>query len=94
MTIHVNLGEARARLSQLVAASLRGEQVILARAGKPLAQIVGLETAPAQTVDRARRMKAFIGSFRTSFPAEADALFDTPEFGDTELDGFEATLKP
>ncbi len=36
MTIHVNIGEAKTRLSELIAASERGEEVIIARAGKPV----------------------------------------------------------
>lgn len=53
MTIHVNIGEAKARLSELVAASLRGEEVILARAGEPKVRLVALPKAAAQ--DRGER---------------------------------------
>jgi prevent-host-death family protein len=55
MTIHVNIGEAKARLSELVAASLRGEEVILARAGEPKVKLVALPEAAAQ--DRAGRRR-------------------------------------
>ena len=47
MTIHVNIGEAKTRLSELVAAVERGEEVILQRAGEPKARIVGIEDAGA-----------------------------------------------
>lgn len=40
MTIHVNIGEAKTRLSELVAASERGEEVVIARAGKPAVKLV------------------------------------------------------
>ncbi len=39
---HVNIGEAKKRLSELVAAILRGEEVILSRAGKAVARITTL----------------------------------------------------
>ena len=45
MTIHVNIAEAKARLSSLVEASLRGEEVILAKAGEPKVRLVALPEA-------------------------------------------------
>lgn len=39
-----NVAEAKATLSQLLDAALAGEQVIVARAGKPLVRLVPLET--------------------------------------------------
>lgn len=47
MTIHVNIGEAKTRLSELVAAALRGEEVVLQKAGEPKAKIVAIEDAGA-----------------------------------------------
>ena len=45
MTIH-NVAEAKAHLSQLLEAALKGEDVIVARAGKPLVRLVPVN-APA-----------------------------------------------
>ena len=45
MTIHVNIGEAKAKLSSLVEASLRGEEVILAKAGEPKVRLVAIPEA-------------------------------------------------
>ncbi len=42
MTIHVNIGEAKTRLSELVAAVERGEEVVLQRAGTPKAKIIAI----------------------------------------------------
>jgi prevent-host-death family protein len=42
MTITVNIAEAKAKLSALIEAVERGEEVILARAGKPVARIAPL----------------------------------------------------
>ena len=47
MTIHVNIGEAKTRLSELIAAVLRGEEVVLRKAGVPTARIVAIEDAGA-----------------------------------------------
>jgi prevent-host-death family protein len=42
MTIYVNIGQAKTRLSELVAAVERGEEIILQRAGTPAAKIVAI----------------------------------------------------
>ena len=91
MGIHVNIGEAKDKLSQLVAASLRGEEVILARAGKPVARIVGLEDAVAEVAaaERAKRAAAWdacFGSLAGKFPPSASNIFLEPSFTEEELD--------
>jgi prevent-host-death family protein len=47
MAVQMNIAEAKAKLSALVDAALKGEEVVLARGGKPVAKIVSLESAPA-----------------------------------------------
>ena len=39
----VNLHDARAHLSRLIAAAQEGEEVVIARKGKPVARLVALE---------------------------------------------------
>lgn len=51
MAIHVNIGEAKTRLSQLIAAVERGEEVILQRAGQPKARLVGIDQASEAKLD-------------------------------------------
>jgi prevent-host-death family protein len=46
MTRTVNVHEAKTQLSRLLQAVERGETVIIARAGKPVARLVGAEEAP------------------------------------------------
>jgi len=93
MGIHVNIGEAKTRLSELVAASLRGEEVTLAKAGKPVARIVALEDGKAlEQAERAAKFKAWMGSLEGVFPESAGDLFLEPEYSDEELDAFEAKL--
>jgi len=48
MTTH-NVADAKAHLSQLLDAALKGEDVIVARAGKPLVRLVPVK-APAARV--------------------------------------------
>jgi antitoxin (DNA-binding transcriptional repressor) of toxin-antitoxin stability system len=55
MTIHVNIGEAKTRFSELCAAALRGEEVIVQNAGVPKLKLVPLQLA--MDVDRAERRK-------------------------------------
>ena len=72
MTIHVNIAEAKAKLSSLVAASLRGEEVILSKAGTPKVRLVPLPEAVK--VDREARWRRLEELF-----AQADALPDRGE---------------
>ena len=68
MTIHVNIGDAKARLSELIAAALRGEEVVLDRAGVPQVRIVPVEDAAraAREAVAKRRIAAF-GMFKDAY---------------------------
>ena len=46
MTIHVNIAEAKAKLSALIEAAARGEEVIIAKAGEPVARLQSLTARP------------------------------------------------
>ena len=48
MTITINIAEAKAKLSALIEAAERGEDVILARSGKPVARIMAVEGKPVR----------------------------------------------
>ena len=68
MTIHVNIGEAKTRLSELVAAALRGEDVVLQKAGKPSVRLVPLEDASRSEREAiAKRRVAAFGMFKEAF---------------------------
>ncbi len=93
MGIHVNIGEAKNRLSELVAASLRGEEVILSKAGKPVARITALDDALAdakakEIAERAAKMKAYIGSLKGKLGPNAATLILEPEYTNEEIDNF------
>ena len=90
MGSYVNIGEAKTRLSELVAASLRGEEVILARAGVPVARIVGLasaveDVAAAERAARAARWAAWIGSKAGMMPTGAGDAFLEPSYSDAAV---------
>lgn len=97
MGIQVNIGEAKTRLSELVAASLKGEEVTLSKAGKPVARIVALEDAIVDeqariVAERAAQMRAYFGSGRGKLGPNAGDLFLEPAYTDEEIDGFSASL--
>ena len=49
MAIH-NVADAKAHLSQLLDAALKGEEVVVARAGKPLVRLVPVNTPAARVL--------------------------------------------
>lgn len=55
MTIHVNIAEAKAKLSKLIAATLRGEEVVIDRDGTPQVRLTPVPEA--QTIDREARAR-------------------------------------
>ena len=78
MTLHVNIGEAKTRLSQLVAAALRGEQVVLDRNGEPQVRLVPI----GQAVESERQR---VADQRRSFIAEWAAAFEQTSLGPDEV---------
>ncbi|MEW6293630.1 MAG: type II toxin-antitoxin system prevent-host-death family antitoxin [Pseudomonadota bacterium] len=67
-----NLYEAKTRLSQLVQAALDGEEVLIARAGKPAVRLVPVgETTPA-TIGYGC-LKLAPGALDQAFTPETDA---------------------
>ena len=73
----VNVHEAKTHLSRLLADVERGTEVIIARAGKPVARLVRFDRAPQERV---------FGLDRGSFQVPTD--FDTP-LPDGVLEDFE-----
>lgn len=48
MSVIVNVHEAKTHLSRLLEQAHRGEEIIVAKAGKPYARLVPLESKPPQ----------------------------------------------
>lgn len=68
MTIHVDSADFGKRMTELVAAAIRGETVVLDEAGRPQVQLVRMNAAADETLDaiRTRRSAAF-GIWSTAF---------------------------
>jgi len=89
MTIHVNIGQAKTRLSELIAAALRGEDVVLDKAGEPQVKLV-----PVADAERARRQQlaakraAALGIWADKYRHlhGTDALDVPPSMTDAELE--------
>ncbi|MSP81179.1 MAG: type II toxin-antitoxin system Phd/YefM family antitoxin [Rhodospirillales bacterium] len=73
----VNIHDAKTHLSKLIARVRKGEEIVLAKAGKPVAKIVPFESGPKRRVP---------GSARGLFALSDD--FDAP-LPDDILDAFE-----
>ncbi len=88
MTIHVNIGDLKAEISELIAAAERGETVVFQREGTPVARIV-LEKEKTDLERRTRiaaERVAAIGSFKAEFEGfDPDAAL-APSMTDKELE--------
>lgn len=77
----MNVAEAKAHLSELIERAAAGEEIILARGGKPRARLV-----PLQDESKRRRVPGKrVGRFRVA------KGFDAP-LPDALLDAFEGTI--
>src|SRR5271156_833053 len=47
MSVVINIHAAKTQLSKLLDAAVAGEEVIIAKAGKPVARLVSIDAAPA-----------------------------------------------
>jgi prevent-host-death family protein len=96
MTIHVKITEARSRLSELVAASLRGEEVFLDKSGIPLARIVPVDPVPIKELSpeerklRAGRRMAAFGMFKKEFAGWDSTV--PPSMTEEEIDARERRI--
>jgi antitoxin (DNA-binding transcriptional repressor) of toxin-antitoxin stability system len=84
MTIHVNIGEAKTRFSELCAAALRGEDVIVQNAGVPKLRLVALpEVVAEERATRRVRLDELIAQMH-AIPDCPDA-FDPLEWDENGL---------
>ncbi len=85
MTIHVNIGEAKTRLSELVAAAVRGEEVVLDKAGTPQVRLIPvgeLSESEKQAIVQSR--KAAFGIWKGIMTDEQATV--PPSMTDDELE--------
>jgi prevent-host-death family protein len=64
----INIHAAKTHLSRLVDAAAAGEEILIARAGRPVARLVPLQDAPART---RRQLGRLAGQLRV--PSDFDA---------------------
>ena len=62
MASQVNIHEAKTHLSQLLARVKEGEEIIIAKAGKPIARLVPLVERPVQRVPGSAKGQIAIAS--------------------------------
>ena len=68
MTKHFNIGEAKAQLSKLIDAAVRGEEVIIDHAGQPRVKLVPVIDSVAEQRERiAAQRVAAIGMWKDKF---------------------------
>lgn len=77
MSTIVNVHEAKTHLSRLLETVATGEEIVIARAGKPVARLVPMNTAPLQ-----KRLGQLAG--RISIPADFNAPLPPDVAGDFE----------
>jgi prevent-host-death family protein len=66
--MQVNMHEAKTRLSELVAAALRGEEVVIANAGRPVVRLVPTgDAAQAAIRERGAQRRAALGMFARAY---------------------------
>ncbi len=76
MTASVNVYEAKTHLSQLLDRAAAGEEIVIARAGRPIARLVALSSASTgRRVPGAWRGKVNIAEDFDELPVEMDAAF-------------------
>ena len=73
----VNIHHAKTHFSRLVDAAAKGEEIVIARAGRPVARLVGLK--PTEQKSRTLGCLAHLGDvpddFDAPLPPEVRALF-------------------
>jgi prevent-host-death family protein len=76
MTESVNVYEAKTHLSQLLDRAAAGEEIVIARAGRPIARLVALSDVPSQRRrPGAWRGKVSIADDFDELPTEMEAAF-------------------
>lgn len=76
MTVQVNLYEAKTHLSQLVDKATAGEDVIIARNGRPLVRLVPVQRAPQRRTPGMLRGKIWMAPDFDETPEELIHLFE------------------
>ena len=77
MTTTVNIHEAKTHLSKILQRVAIGEEIIIAKSGKPIARIVPFEQTPLQRVPGSAKGKSWIApDFNAPLPDEILDAFE------------------
>lgn len=71
----VNIADAKARLPELVERAARGEEVIIARNGKPRARLVAFERVPSRQPGRGAGQWNIAADFNDPLPLDLSKAF-------------------
>ena len=76
----LNLYEAKTRLSELVDRAAEGEEIVIAKAGTPMARLVPLPPGPPKRVPGLLRGQIWVADdFDDPLPPEIQRYFDDPQ---------------
>ena len=78
MTITVNIHEAKTHLSRLVDQAAKGNEFVIAKAGKPMVRVVPITAMPAtRTLGFLAGRGTISADLKTAFAEDIDAMFST-----------------
>jgi prevent-host-death family protein len=76
MTVTVNIHEAKTHLSRLVELAAKGNEFIIAKAGKPMVRVVPIQAAPAvRTLGFLAGQGVIEADVKTAFARDIEAMF-------------------
>jgi prevent-host-death family protein len=75
----VNIADAKARLPELVERAARGEEIVIARNGKPRARLVPLATRARRAPGRGAGKRKIAVDFTAPLPPHVRAAFEGQE---------------
>ena len=79
MTVTVNIHEAKTHLSRLVDQAAKGQEFIIAKAGKPMVRVVPLAALPAlRALGFLAGQGVISADVKTEFAADIEAMFGGP----------------
>ena len=73
----VNIHEAKTHLSRLLQRVAGGEEIVIARAGKPIAKLVPVESKPRRVIGQDDGLFEVPDDFDAPLPDEVLALFQS-----------------
>ena len=76
MTLTVNIHEAKTHLSRLVEQAAKGQEFVIAKAGRPMVRVVPIEPMPTvRTLGFLVGKGVITADIKTAFQADIDAMF-------------------